>query len=175
MFETLTKGFRAARNRLAGVTELTQENLEPALRDVRLSLLEADVEFGVTKRFLAKVKEKVVGETIQNEVEAKGGKKLKIGPAERFIKACQDELVAMMKTEGDGAPVAHAPKGQPTGMMMVGLKGSGKTTTAAKLERLLESKGRKPLLVAADVQRPGAIEQLKVLGEKLTIPVFAIP
>jgi signal recognition particle subunit SRP54 len=119
------------------------------------------------------VKEKVVGETIQNQVVAKG-KKLEVGPAERFIKACQDELVAMMKTEG--APVTHATsKGQPTGIMMVGLQGSGKTTTAAKLARHLESKGRKPLLVAADVQRPGAIEQLKVLGEKLTIPVFAIP
>jgi signal recognition particle subunit SRP54 len=172
MFETLTKGFRAARNRLAGVTELTEENLEPALRDVRLSLLEADVEFGVVKRFLQRVKDKVVGETIRTEVEAKG-RKIKIGPAERFIKACQDELVAMMKSEGPA--VKFAPRPAPTGIMMVGLQGSGKTTTAAKLARLLESQGRKCLLVAADVQRPGAIEQLKVLGERTQIPVFAIP
>lgn len=172
MFETLTKGFRAARNRLAGVTELTEENLEPALRDVRLSLLEADVEFGVVKRFLARVKEQVIGETITNEVETKG-KKIKIGPAERFIKACQDELVGMMKSEGTAVTFAKAP--QPTGIMMVGLQGSGKTTTSGKLARLLESQGKKPLLVAADVQRPGAIEQLKVLGERLSIPVFSIP
>jgi signal recognition particle subunit SRP54 len=179
MFETLTKGFRAARNRLNGVTELTEDNLEPALRDVRLSLLEADVELGVVKRFLGRVKEKVVGETIQNEVEAKG-KKLRVGPAERFIKACQDELVAMM-SQAEGTPassregVTYAPKPQPTGIMMVGLQGSGKTTTSGKLARLLESKGRKPLLVAADVQRPGAIEQLKVLGERLSIPVYSEP
>jgi signal recognition particle subunit SRP54 len=172
MFETLTKGFRAARNRLSGVTELTEENLEPALRDVRLSLLEADVEFGVVKRFLASVKQSVVGETISNELESKG-KKIKIGPAERFIKACQDELSRMMKSDGPAVAYAKAP--QPTGIMMVGLQGSGKTTTAGKLARLLESQGRKPLLVAADVQRPGAIEQLKVLGERLSIPVYSIP
>ncbi len=172
MFETLTKGFRAARNRLTGLTELTEENLEPALRDVRISLLEADVEFGVVKRFLTKVKANVIGETISTEIESQG-KKLKIGPAERFIKACQDELVLMMKKEGPAVVYANAP--QPTGIMMVGLQGSGKTTTAGKLARLLESQGRKPLLVAADVQRPGAIEQLKVLGERLSIPVFSIP
>jgi signal recognition particle subunit SRP54 len=172
MFETLTKGFRAARNRLQGVTELDEANLEPALRDVRLSLLEADVEFGVVKRFLQRVKDATIGVTIKNEVEAKG-KKIRIGPAERFIKACQDELVDMMRSEG--VPVAYAARPQPTGIMMVGLQGSGKTTTAGKLARLLESQGRKPLLVAADVQRPGAIEQLKVLGERLSVPVFSIP
>lgn len=172
MFETLSKGFRAARNRLMGVTELTEENLEPALRDVRLSLLEADVELGVVKRFLDHVKRQVIGETIQNQVEAKG-KTLKIGPAERFIKACQDELVGMMASEGPA--VRYATKPQPTGIMMVGLQGSGKTTTSGKLARLLESEGRKVLLVAADVQRPGAIEQLQVLGERIEVPVFAMP
>jgi signal recognition particle subunit SRP54 len=172
MFETLSKGFRAARNRLLGVTELDEANLEPALRDVRLSLLEADVELGVVKRFLEKVKAKTVGETIQNAVEAKG-RKIRVGPAERFIKACQDELVAMMASEGPA--ISYAPRPQPTGIMMVGLQGSGKTTTSAKLARLLEAQGRKVLLVAADVQRPGAIEQLQVLGERIGIPVFAIP
>ena len=133
MFETLSKGFRAARNRLTGVTELDEANLEPALRDVRLSLLEADVELGVVKRFLERVKTKIVGETIQNEVQAKG-RKIRVGPAERFIKACQDELVAMMASEGP--VVAFAPKPQPTVIMMVGLQGSGKTTTSGKLARL---------------------------------------
>ncbi|MCA9576796.1 MAG: signal recognition particle protein [Sandaracinaceae bacterium] len=173
MFETLTKGFRAARNRLAGVTELTEENIEPALRDVRLSLLEADVEFNVTKRFLARVKAEAIGQVQQVEVK-KGQQKLKVGAAERFVKICQDELEAMMAFEGEA--VFFAPKPAPTGIMMVGLQGAGKTTSAAKLARLLEAEfGRKVLLVAADVARPGAIEQLQVLGERIDVPVFSIP
>lgn len=173
MFETLTKGFRNARNRLAGVTELTEENIDQALRDVRLSLLEADVELGVTKSFLARVKEKAVGQVVDTAAKAKG-RKIKIGPAERFVKICQDELEAMM--DFDGEPVEFAKKPKPTGIMMVGLQGSGKTTTAAKLARLLEKEhARKPLLVAADVARPGAIEQLEVLGAQIDVPVFSIP
>ncbi|MDH3654554.1 MAG: signal recognition particle protein [Myxococcales bacterium] len=173
MFETLTKGFRNARNRLSGVTELTEENIDQALRDVRLSLLEADVEFGVTKTFLARVKEKAVGTVV--ETTAKSGKrKLKVGPAEQFVKICQDELESMMAFEGEAVDFAKKPK--PTGIMMVGLQGSGKTTTSAKLARLLETNNaRKPLLVAADVARPGAIEQLQVLGEQINVPVFSIP
>jgi signal recognition particle subunit SRP54 len=173
MFETLTKGFRAARNRLQGLQELTEENLEPALRDVRLSLLEADVELGVVKRFLATVKRKAVGETRRAVAEVKG-ERVRIGPHEIFIKICQDELEAMMRA--DGHAVVFAPRPAVTSVMMVGLQGSGKTTTSAKLARWLEKeRGRKPLLVAADVQRPGAIEQLQVLGQRLGIPVFAIP
>jgi signal recognition particle subunit SRP54 len=173
MFETLTKGFRAARNRLSGVAELTEENIDQALRDVRLSLLEADVELGVVKRFLATVKEKALGQEIQTRI-AHQGKKIKIGPAEAFVKICQDELQGMMEAEGE--PVEFRTRPQITGIMMVGLQGSGKTTSSAKLARLLEKEhGRKPLLVAADVQRPGAIEQLQVLGEQIDVPVFAIP
>ena len=173
MFETLTKGFRSARNRLSGVTELTDANIDQALRDVRLSLLEADVEFGVTKSFLARVKEQALGATVQTSVKV-GKRKVKVGAADQFIKICQDELEAMMAWEGEAIDFAKKPK--PTGIMMVGLQGSGKTTSSAKLARLLEKEhGRKPLLVAADVQRPGAIEQLQVLGEQLDIPVFAIP
>jgi signal recognition particle subunit SRP54 len=172
MFEALSKGFRAAKNRLAGMTELTEENIEQALRDVRLSLLEADVEFNVTKRFLARVKEKAIGEVVRRSAEVKG-KKVTIGPGELFIKICQDELVDLMKA--DGEPLELAPAPAITGIMMVGLQGAGKTTTAAKLARYLEKNGRRPLLVAADVQRPGAVEQLKVLGERLSIPVFTVP
>lgn len=173
MFETLTKGFRAARNRLSGVTELTEENIDQALRDVRLSLLEADVELGVVKAFLQRVKEQALGQEVQTRI-AQGKKKLKVGPAEAFIKICQDELEQMMSSEGEAIEFAKKP--HPTGIMMIGLQGSGKTTTAAKLARLLEhDHDRKPLLVAADVQRPGAIEQLQVLGEQIDVPVFAIP
>ena len=171
MFETLSKGFRAAKNRLAGVSEITAENIEPALRDVRLSLLEADVEFSVTKRFLERVKAKAIGDTIQRTAEV-GGRKIKIGPVEQFVKICQDELEAMMAFEGEA--ITFEDKGI-TGIMMVGLQGSGKTTSAAKLARLMEAEhGRKVLLVAADVARPGAIEQLQVLGEQISVPVFAI-
>lgn len=170
MFDALSKGFRNAKNRLSGVTELTEENLDQALRDVRLSLLEADVELGVTKRFLATVKEKAIGEVVRTSATVKG-QKVKVGPAEQFIKICQDELVALMEYEGPA--LDFAPKPAITGIMMVGLQGAGKTTTSAKLARLCQREGRKPLLVAADLQRPGAIEQLKVLGERLDVPVFA--
>ncbi len=174
MFETLTKGFRAAKNRLQNVTELTAENIDPTLRDVRLSLLEADVEFSVTKRFLASVKEKALGDTVQRSAVV-AGKKIKIGPVERFIKICQDELEAMMAFEGDA--LSFSPKAaKPTGIMMVGLQGAGKTTSAAKLARFVRDEhGKKPILVAADLARPGAVEQLKVLGEQIDVPVFTLP
>lgn len=173
MFETLTKGFRAAKNRLAGVTELTEENIDQALRDVRLSLLEADVEFNVVKAFLARVKEQAVGQVLASVAKTKD-KTLRVGAAELFVKICQDELTAMMSSEGEA--VVFAPKPAITGIMMVGLQGSGKTTSAAKLAKLLvKDHGRKPLLVAADVARPGAIDQLKVLGERIGVPVFSIP
>jgi signal recognition particle subunit SRP54 len=168
MFEALSKGFRQARNRLAGLTELTEANVDPALREVRLSLLEADVELGVVKSFLARVKEKAVGETVRTRVKA-GGAVHEVGAAEQFVKICHDELVSMMTHEGE--PLAFA-TGEPTGIMMVGLQGSGKTTSAAKLARYLAKQGKKPLLVAADMQRPAAVEQLKVLGSQIDIPVF---
>ncbi len=172
MFETLTKGFRAARQRLSGLTELNEENIDAALRDVRLSLLEADVEFGVVKRFLATVKEKAIGEVMQTKV-VKDGKTLKAGPAERFVQICHDEILQMMQAEGE--PLTLVPKPGLTGIMMVGLQGAGKTTTTAKLAHLLKTQDRRPMLVAADVRRPGAIEQLQVLGERVGVPVFAIP
>ena len=130
MFETLTKGFRAAKNRLSGLTELTEENIDQALRDVRLSLLEADVELGVVKAFLARVKEEAIGQTVQSTVKGKD-KTLRVGPAEIFVKICQDELVKMMAFEGDA--ITFAPKPGITGIMMVGLQGAGTTTSAAKL------------------------------------------
>jgi signal recognition particle subunit SRP54 len=172
MFETLTKGFRAARQRLSGLAELNEENIEQALRDVRLSLLEADVEFNVVKRFLQQVKEKAIGEVMATSATLQG-QKVKVGPAERFIKICHDELLSMMDFVGE--PIELVPKPGLTGIMMVGLQGSGKTTTTGKLAKLLKDQGRKPLLIAADVQRPGAIEQLQVLGERIGVPVFAIP
>ena len=170
MFEALTNGFRQARNRLAGLTELTEANIDAALREVRLSLLEADVELGVVKAFLARVKEKAVGATVQTRLKT-AGQTHQVGASDQFVKICHDELVAMMTHEGD--PLTFAASG-PTGIMMVGLQGSGKTTSAAKLARYLAKQGKRPLLVAADMQRPAAVEQLKVLGGQLSIPVFNI-
>ena len=171
MFESLTKGFRQAMNRLAGLTELTEANIDAALREVRLSLLEADVELGVVKRFLARVKDRAIGETVKTKVKTEG-QTHQVSAADVFVKICHDELVAMMSHEGE--PIAWAAGGKPTGIMMVGLQGSGKTTSAAKLARLLLKQGKKPLLVAADMQRPAAVEQLKVLGQQIGVPVFNI-
>ena len=170
MFDALKKGFREAQNRLAGLTDLDQANIQPALREVRLSLLEADVELGVVKRFLARVEEKAVGRTVQTTVKHEG-EKLRVSAGDQFVKICHDELVAMMSHEGEA--IRFADRGS-TGIMMVGLQGSGKTTTCAKLARSLEKDGRKPLLVAADMQRPAAVEQLKVLGSQIDVPVFNI-
>jgi signal recognition particle subunit SRP54 len=170
VFDALKKGFREAQNRLAGLDELDSKNIQPALREVRLSLLEADVELGVVKRFLARVEEKAVGRTVQTTVKH-GGEKHRVSASDQFVKVCHDELIEMMSHEGDAIRFAD---GGRTGIMMVGLQGSGKTTTTAKLARLLTKEGKKPLLVAADMQRPAAVEQLKVLGEQVDVPVFNV-
>ncbi|PID38239.1 MAG: signal recognition particle protein [Proteobacteria bacterium] len=169
MFETLSKGFRAARDRLSGATDLTEDNIDQALRDVRISLLEADVEFKVTKRFLARVKEKALGQTVKLRVRAQG-KKAKVSPGDHFVRICQDELAALMGPVDTSIQLAK--KGA-SAIMMVGLQGSGKTTTTGKLARHLEKQRKRPLLVAADVYRPAAIDQLKVLGKRLNIPVYS--
>ena len=170
MFETLTKGFRKAKDRFKGVAEIDEKVVDTALRDIRLSLLEADVDLALTKSFLNRVREKAIGEVVQTSAKAKG-KRQKISPTDAFIKICQDELTDMMGPVDTS--LAVAPKGTPTGVMMVGLNGVGKTTTTAKLARFLEKQGHRPLLVAADVYRPAAIEQLQVLGKRLNMPVFA--
>jgi signal recognition particle subunit SRP54 len=173
MFDALTKGFKAARNRLAGLTELTEQNVETALREVRLSLLEADVELGVVKSFVARVKEKALGEVVRVKAKGRDGQTMAVSASDAFVKICHDELVAFM-VPPEGSAFAWAPSG-PTGVMMVGLQGSGKTTTTAKLARWLQKEGKKPLLVAADMQRPAAVEQLKVLGAQIGAPVFNVP
>src|SRR5271155_2049839 len=173
MFDALANGFRQAKNRLAGLTELTEQNIDSAIREVRLSLLEADVELGVVKVFLARVKEKALGEVVRVKAKRNDGQTVAVTAGDQFTKICYDELVEFMSA-GDTPAIQWADKG-PTGIMMVGLQGSGKTTTCAKLARYLEKQGKKPLLVAADMQRPAAVEQLKVLGEQIKIPVFNLP
>jgi signal recognition particle subunit SRP54 len=173
MLETVTKGFKAARNRLAGKAELTPELVDESLRDIRVSLLEADVSFDVVKRFVARVREKSVGQLVQTTVTDKDGRKHKISGGEHFIKVCHDELEALMGPVD--TTLALKPKGQLSGIMMVGLQGSGKTTTTGKLASRLLKEGRRPLLVAADIYRPAAVDQLKVLGQRLGVPVFHEP
>jgi signal recognition particle subunit SRP54 len=174
MFDALAKGFKAAKNRLAGLSELTEQNVESALREVRLSLLEADVELGVVKAFLARVREKALGEVVRVRVKGNDGQTLKVSASDAFVKICHDELIAFM-APGEAGALVFAPKGQLTGIMMVGLQGSGKTMTCAKLARWLQKEGHKPLLVAADMQRPAAVEQLKILGQQASVPVFEVP
>jgi signal recognition particle subunit SRP54 len=170
LFDTLIKGFREAQNRLAGLTELTGTNVQPALQEVRQSLLEADVELGVVKRLLARIEDKAVGQTVQTRIKHQGVVH-RVSAGEQFVKICHDELIAMMQF--DGEPLQFGAQGK-TSIMMVGLQGSGKTTTAAKLARWLKREGKKPLLVAADLQRPAAVEQLRVLGQQIEVPVFTI-
>jgi signal recognition particle subunit SRP54 len=173
MFDAIAKGFRQAKNRLAGLTELTEANIDTALREVRLSLLEADVELGVVKAFLARVKDKALGEVVKIKAKGKDGSAMQVSAGDQFTKICHDELVAFMSSEGPA--IEWAEKG-PTGIMMVGLQGSGKTTSCAKLARYLQKEEKKkPLLVAADMQRPAAVEQLQILGKSIDVPVFNVP
>ena len=183
MLETLSKGFRLAREKLTGQAELSEENIEAALRDVRMSLLEADVALPVVRSFLQRVKDKSVGQIVKlrakTEVpsDGKSGEKslksMEVTPDWHFIKICQEELTALMgNAEGGPTEFNWAKKG-PTVIMMVGLQGSGKTTTVGKLARWLHKiHKRKPLLVAADVYRPAAVQQLQVIGDKLGMTVF---
>jgi signal recognition particle subunit SRP54 len=172
VLETLAKGFRAARQRFTGVAELNDDVIDEALRDVRLSLLEGDVEFRVVKRFLDRVKEAARGKQVELRAKSAEYGTKTITPEQAFVAICQDELIKMMgPVETD---LKWAKKG-PTGIMMCGLQGSGKTTTVGKLARYLEkTHKKKPMLVAADVYRPAAIEQLKTLGRQLEMPVFSI-
>lgn len=170
MLETVTKGFKAAKNRLAGKAEITPELVDESLRDIRVSLLEADVAFDVVKKFVARVREKAIGETVQTTLTDKSGRKLKVAPGDHFIKICHDELEALMGPVDTSLKLKA--KGQLSGIMMVGLQGSGKTTTTGKLAAKLIKDGYAPMLVAADIYRPAAVEQLKVLGDRLSIPVF---
>jgi signal recognition particle subunit SRP54 len=168
MLETLTRGFKSARERLAGVRELSEANVDEALREVRASLLEADVDFTVVKDFLARVKERALGQRVETRVKTADGRVLHVTPSQHFIAVCEEELAALM------GPVDPSLKRDAEGavsILLLGLQGVGKTTVAAKLARHLAKQGRKPLLVAADVYRPAAMEQLAQLGAAIGVPV----
>jgi signal recognition particle subunit SRP54 len=171
MFETLTKGFRNAKQKFQGLAELDEATVDEALKDVRTSLLEADVGFDVVQDFCARVREKAVGVIVKVRASSKE-KVRRVSPEDHFVKLCHDELCELMGPVESG--LKFAKKG-PTGVMLVGLQGSGKTTTIGKLARYLEKQHKRPLLVAADVYRPAAIDQLQIIGKQLGIPVHAEP
>lgn len=169
MLEIVSRGFQNAKAALTGRTTLTAENIDSAVREIRVSLLEADVELGVVKRFLGRVKERALGEVVTLSTAGGANKKQSRSPGDHFVYICHKELETLMGTE-ERAPIAF--RRPITTIMMVGLQGVGKTTTCGKLARALRAERRKPLLVAADIQRPAAVKQLQVLGERIGVPVF---
>jgi signal recognition particle subunit SRP54 len=158
MFDTLSGKLQRVFKDLRGLGKISEENIGTALRDVRLALLDADVNFKVARDFIERVKEKALGQEVL----------LSIQPGQQVIKVIHDELVDLLGSANAGLEVS----GNPSSIMMVGLHGSGKTTSSAKLARLLVKQARLPLLVGADVYRPAAMDQLETLGKQLNIPVF---
>ena len=160
MFENLGDRLDAAMHKIKGYGTITEDNISDVLRDVRLALLEADVNYQVVKEFTNKVKEKALGEEVRKSLK----------PSEVFLKILKDKLLELLGTD----KVEIETKKTPTILMLVGLQGSGKTTTIGKLGNLLRKKyNKKPLFVACDIYRPAAIEQLKTIGKSLNIPVYA--
>jgi signal recognition particle subunit SRP54 len=168
MLETLSRGFETARDRLRGVQTLSDANVDEALRDVRTALLEADVDLSVTRDFLARVKERALGEKVETKARDAAGRLIRVTPGQHFVKVCQDELTALM---GPVDPTLRRDDARTTSVMLLGLQGVGKTTVAAKLARYLQREKQRPLLVAADVQRPAAVLQLQTLGAQIGVAV----
>ncbi len=158
MFDNLTDRLEGVFKKLRGTGKLTEENIQESMREVRMALLEADVNFQVVKDFVAKISEKSVGLEVTKT----------LSPGQQIIKVVHEELVELL---GGNTEQIRLDGRQPVTIMMAGLQGSGKTTTSGKLAKMLKEKGRKPYLVPADIYRPAAIEQLQVLGDKLEIPV----
>ena len=160
MFENLTDRLESTFKKLRGHGRLTEENIQEAMGEVRTALLEADVNFGVVKEFIASVTEKAIGREVLTS----------LSPGQQVVKVVHDELVELLGSQAEPLKLDGR---QPVVIMLAGLQGSGKTTTAAKLAKQLKEKGRAPFLVPADVYRPAAIEQLHVLGEQVGVPVYA--
>lgn len=159
IFEGLSDKLQGALGKLKSKGKLTEKDVKDAMREVKLALLEADVNFKVVKDFIKKVQERCVGQEVMTSLT----------PAQHVIKIVNEELTSLMGDVQSKVMISSKP---PTIIMMVGLQGAGKTTTSGKLGNYLKKQGKKPLLVACDVYRPAAIKQLQVVGEKLDIPVF---
>src|SRR2546425_1727297 len=161
MFETLSGKLQNAFRNLRGLGKISESNVGDSLREVRLALLDADVNFKVVKDFIERVKNKSLGQEVIQSIQ----------PGQQIIKIIHDELVELLGSTNAGLNLTRSP----SCVLMVGLHGSGKTTSSAKLARWLQKQGRTPLLVAADVYRPAAVDQLETLGRKVETAVFAKP
>lgn len=157
MFSSLSDSLDKTFRNLRGVGRISDKNIADALREIRIALLEADVEFGVAKDFIAKVKEKALGEDVLKSIK----------PGEQIVKIFHDELAALLG--GDQVPLDLNP---PARILICGLNGAGKTTTSAKLANRLKKEGRRPLLIACDLYRPAAIDQLAMLAKQIDIPCY---
>jgi signal recognition particle subunit SRP54 len=160
MFDSLADRFDGIFAKLRSKGKLTEKEIDEVCRELRVALLEADVNVVVARNFIKRVKERALGAEVAKSLT----------PAQQVIKIVNEELVATLG--GTTGKLTVAPK-PPSRIMMAGLQGSGKTTASAKLARLLKSQGRRPLLVGADLQRPAAVEQLRVLGQRIDVPVYS--
>jgi len=162
MFDSLSDRFDGIFSRLRSKGKLTEKEIDEVCRELRVALLEADVNVLVARNFIKRVKDRAMGAEVAKS----------LSPAQQVIKIVNEELVETLG--GTTGKLTVAPK-PPSKIMMAGLQGSGKTTASAKLAKLLKSQGRRPLLVGADLQRPAAVEQLRVLGERIGVPVYSEP
>src|SRR4051795_12983017 len=160
MFEGIQKSLGDALKKLRGKGRITEANIREGIDEVRKARLDADVNYNVVETFVERVTQKSLGQAVLRTID----------PSEQIVKIVYDELVALMGPVDNRVRFA---KDRPTIIMLCGLQGQGKTTTAGKLALTLRERGRKPLLVAADLQRPAAIDQLKVLGEQVQVPVYS--
>ena len=160
-FEGLADRLQDIFRKLRGKGKITEEDVKVAMREIRLALLEADVNFKVVKEFVARVRERAVGQEVLGSLT----------PGQQLVKIVHDEMTALMGGAESKLNLSSKP---PTVIMAVGLQGAGKTTTVAKLAKSLIKQGRRPLLVACDIYRPAAIKQLQVLGEQIGAPVFSM-
>lgn len=158
MFDSLSQKLQNAFRNLRGLGKISEANVSDSLREVRMALLEADVNFKVARDFIDRVKSKALGQEVIQSIQ----------PGQQIVKVIHDELVDLLGSANAGLALS----GNPSCIMMVGLHGSGKTTSSGKLARLLHKQARTPLLVAADVYRPAAMDQLETLGKQLDIPVY---
>src|SRR6266478_2801268 len=160
MFDSLSGKLQNVFRNLRGLGKISESNVADSLREVRMALLDADVNFKFARDFIEQVKEKAIGQQVTQSIQ----------PGRQVIKIIHDELVELLGAQN----VSLELSGSPAGVLLVGLHGSGKTTSSGKLARLLQKQGRAPLLVAADVYRPAAMEQLETLGQNLEVPVFVL-
>src|SRR6266567_2122306 len=158
MFDSLSGKLQDAFRNLRGLGKISESNVADALREVRMALLEADVNFKVARDFIERVKTKAIGVEVVQSIQ----------PGQQVVKVIHDELVELLGSTNAGLNLS----GNPSCILMVGLHGSGKTTSSGKLGRLLHKQGRTPLLVAVDVYRPAAMDQLETLGRQLDVPTF---